>query len=487
VLAGAAVLALVVALAAAANVTLSTLSVDPYANATSQHATEVEPDSYSFGSTIVSTTQVGRFSNGGSSNIGWATSTNGGSTWTNGFLPGLTVFSTPVGPYDRASDPSVAYDAAHGVWLINSLALTGSSSVFGSAIVVNRSLNGGLTWGNAVTVRAATGGQNFDKNWIVCDNTATSPFYGRCYVEYDDAGTGNLLHMEYSTNGGATWAASSTPTQSVLGGQPVVQPNGHVVMPIDTGSESAVESFVSTDGGVNYSGPFQVASITSRRVSGTLRTPPLPSAEVDGSGAVYVVWQDCRFRIQCRSNDIVMSKSANGTTWSAVTRVPIGLTSDSQDHFIPGIAVDRSTSGATAHLAVTYYYYPGSTCSRFTCKLDVGLISSPNGGTGWSAATQLAGPMSPIWLPATTQGRMVGDYISSSYSGGLAHGFFALATAPTGAMDCATATPHCHESLTTNAAGLSQPEGGPLTSSTDHPVPDAASYLPPPGGPVTSR
>src|SRR5438270_5078282 len=64
-----------------ASVTLVQLSSDPYTNTSSQHKTEVEPDNYSFGSTIVAVTQAGRFFSGGSSNIGWATSTNGGSTW----------------------------------------------------------------------------------------------------------------------------------------------------------------------------------------------------------------------------------------------------------------------------------------------------------------------------------------------------------------------------------------------------------------------
>jgi len=160
---------------AAANVVLATISTDPYTNVDSQHATEVEPDSFSFGSTIVATTQVGRFRNGGASNIGWGRSTNGGSTWTHGFLPGLTVFSTPPGPYNRASDPAVAYDAKHNVWLINSLGLTGQSSVVGAAVVVNRSTDGGASWGGAVTVHAATAGEDLDKNWIVCDDTATSP------------------------------------------------------------------------------------------------------------------------------------------------------------------------------------------------------------------------------------------------------------------------------------------------------------------------
>src|SRR5690349_20656193 len=81
-----------VALAAVPETTVST---DPYTNNTSFHATEVEPDTFAFGKTIVGTFQVGRFSDGGASNVGWATSTDGGVTWTHGFLPSTTVFATP--------------------------------------------------------------------------------------------------------------------------------------------------------------------------------------------------------------------------------------------------------------------------------------------------------------------------------------------------------------------------------------------------------
>src|SRR5712691_8564980 len=106
------------------------LSDDPYTNPDSQHKTQLEPDTFSFGRTIVSVFQSGRyFSGGGSSNNGWATSTDGGATWSHGFPPGTTPFSTPPGPWDRATDPSVAYDAKHGIWLANSLVLKIASQV----------------------------------------------------------------------------------------------------------------------------------------------------------------------------------------------------------------------------------------------------------------------------------------------------------------------------------------------------------------------
>src|SRR5207302_6343883 len=91
------------------------ISSDPYTNTTSNHKTQVEPDTFAFGNTIVATFQSGRFFDGGGSNIGFATPTNVGASWTHGLLPSSTVFATPKVHYAQASDASVAYDAKHKV------------------------------------------------------------------------------------------------------------------------------------------------------------------------------------------------------------------------------------------------------------------------------------------------------------------------------------------------------------------------------------
>ena len=400
-----------------ANVPTKVVSLDPYTNTSSFHKSEVEPDTFSFGNTIVGVHQTGRFTDGGSSNVGYVTSTNGGSTWTHGFLPGTTVYANPPGPYDRATDPSVAYDLKHDVWMANILAMTGTT---GKAILVNRSTDGGLTFQNPVTV-AVSQGTFFDKNWITCDTWAASPFYGNCYVEWDDNGLGNLLKLYRSTDGGVNWTPSTAPGSSVIGGNPVVQPNGTVVVPIDNGFEGAVESFVSTNGGVSYTGPNTIATITAHFVNGNLRVHELPSAEVDAAGTVYVVWNDCRFRSGCAENDIVMSTSTNGTSWSSVVRIPIDPTSSTVDHFIPGLAVDKGTQGNTAHLGLTYYYYPVANCSSTTCKLTLGYVQSTDGGATWTTAVQVSGPFKNRWLPLTSQGYMVGDYMSTSFVNGKAY------------------------------------------------------------------
>ena len=409
---------------AQANVALTQISSDKYTDSQAQHRTEVEPDTFSSGSTIVSAFQVGRVFGGGSSNIGFATSSNGGATWTPGFLPGIT--GNQGGPYGQASDPSVAFDARHNVWMISSLGLSGSTV----DVLVSRSTNGGLTWSNPVI--AATGAN--DKNWTVCDDTSTSPHFGNCYTEYDITSAGDSIRMRTSTNGGASWGAALAPGGSPtgLGGQPVALPNGDVVVPYES-LNGSIRSFRSTNGGASWNSTVLVSSISHHTVRGSLRESPLPSAEADAAGAVYVTWADCRFRSGCPSNDIVLSKSTSETTWAAPTRVPIDPVTSTVDHFTPGIAVDRSTSGATARIGLTYYYYPAASCTSSTCRLDAGFISSVNGGSTWSAATQLAGPMTLSWLPNTSQGRMFGDYISTSIpAGGNAYPVLPIAGAPTG-------------------------------------------------------
>lgn len=89
-----------------AQVSLTQISSDPFTVGPGQHATEVEPDMLANGTTLVAAFQTGRISPGGATAIGWATSTDGGSTWTNGFLPGLTT-GFGGGPYNAASDAAV--------------------------------------------------------------------------------------------------------------------------------------------------------------------------------------------------------------------------------------------------------------------------------------------------------------------------------------------------------------------------------------------
>lgn len=479
VLAVAAALALLHVPGAQAAVPLTPVITDPFTNASSQHRTAVEPDTFAFGSTIVVATQSGRFFNGGASGIGYATSTDGGATWSQGTLPGITT--SGGGTYERVSDPSVAYDAAHNVWMVSTIPITAAVTV--PEVLVSRSTDGGLTFGAPITV--ATLGTGLDKNWTVCDNHPTSPFYGRCYTQFDDNSDGNRLKVSTSTDGGLTWgpALNTGNNATGLGGQPVVQPNGTVVIPAGNANVTAILAWRSTDGGASWSSTVTVSPIARHAPAGNLRSLPLPSAEVDAAGRVYVAWQDCRFRRSCKANDIVFSTSIDGLTWSPVTRVPIDATTSNVDHFIPGLGVDPQSAGATARLGLTYYFYRSTTCGKRNnpCRLEVGYVQSGDGGATWSAPTDLAGPFDISLTPNTSQGRMVGDYISTSWVGGRAYSAFAVAAVPAvgDAFDQAIYVP---------TGGAAPPVGAAVTTAGgEQPVPGAASDHAAPASPIRTH
>lgn len=442
------------------------ISSDPYTNSSSQHKTQVEPDVYSFGSIVVSTFQSGRFFDGGASNIGWATSHNGGATWTHGFLPGTTVYATPPGPYPRVSDPSVAYDPKHGVWIISLLGIVNPST--GPVdVIASRSTDGGLTWSNPVVVNNS--GDFNDKNWTTCDTWKSSPFYGNCYTEFDDPSRNNLVQMSTSTDGGLTWGPAKTTADHalVIGGQPVVQPNGDVIVPITVFKNhfnvANVSAFRSTDGGKSWSKTIKITAFDIFGEPSNIRNGlGLVSAQVDASGTVYVVWADCRFENNCSANDIVMTTSKDGIAWSPVQLIPIDPVGSGVDHFLPGIGVRRFQG--QAHLGLVYYYYPNANCSTDTCVLDIGFISSENGGSSWSQAERLAGPFKLTWLAITNQGYMAGDYMATTIvPDDDAVPVFMVAQKPDTGTKCTTGVV-CHEATYTTPEDALLIKGGTITS-----------------------
>ena len=226
------------------------LSTDKFHDSASEHRTEVEPDTFAWGTTIVSTFQVSRVYAHGGADIGFATSTDGGKTWTSGYLPGLTV-NYKGGSLASASDPAVIYDVKHSVWLIAALAIPPNPD-YGKALSISRSVDG-IHWSKPVIVDQSP---RDDKNWITCDNTTISPYYGNCYTEWDEPDSNDEIFMSTSTDGGLTWGGAKTTADQALGigGQPLVQPNGTVVVPIEgLNGNGGIVAFTSSNGGKSWS------------------------------------------------------------------------------------------------------------------------------------------------------------------------------------------------------------------------------------------
>ncbi|MGI8479347.1 MAG: hypothetical protein ACR2M2_05750 [Gaiellaceae bacterium] len=393
------------------------LSRDPYTGPDAQHESEVEPDSLTVGRTTVATFQVGRRFSGAADNVGFAVSSDDGRTWRSGLLPGLTRASLPAGPNERASDPVVAYDAVNRVWLIATLALEGQIT----RLTVSRSSDG-FTWGTPVTAIEDTSpnGITFDKNWIACDNGRSSPHLGRCYLVYTDTLRSDRLAAITSTDGGTTWSAPvGIPVTDAVGAFPVIRPSGELVV-VYLWSGSRLGSSLSTDGAASFGPPAVIAELQVRSIRG-LRLFPLPSADVDPSGRVWITWHDCRFSSGCAQNSVVVATSVDGRTWTAPARV-----TTRRDAFLPAIGIHP----ASGRVAIVYHVVRPA-------GIDVELVESGAGTPGQPAAFPTprrlsAQTMRPEWSPNTVSGRMLADYLSVHYAGDRPLAVWILASEPVG-------------------------------------------------------
>ena len=404
--------------------TVTLAATDPVTDTTVQNQTIVEPVTASYGNTVVVTYQAGRYASqaSGAMGVGYATSTDGGRTWTSGLLPGTTTVAPVPGAYVRAVNMVVAHDDAHGVWIVTSHAyvFNGTSWVY-DAVMVSRSFDG-LTWDTPIFLQQ---GLQPDKGWITCDNQPTSPYYGRCYLidASHAAGPGNnKILASTTTDGGATWSApvGTTTNQQAYDVDPVVRPDGSVVVLATQTTGSKLVTFRSVDGGQTWSDPTQITTIGVHSLSSggvSMRTTSKPAATVDAAGRVYVTWYDCRFRTACTNNDIVWIWSDDGVAWSAVQRVDVDPLASTTEHFVAGIGVTPGTSGATAQITLMFYEM-NANCTPSTCLIDAVTTTSSNGGSTWAPVSRLnAVSWRAYWMAMTTLGRMVADYHTIAYVG----------------------------------------------------------------------
>jgi hypothetical protein len=365
-----------------------------------QHATIVEPDSAGFGTTVVAAFQVGRVQGGGAGTIGWASSRDSGRTWQSGTLPGV----------GHASDPTVAYDARHGVWLIVTLGITNGPT----SLDVSRSTNG-RAWSRAVPALAKPS-EAFDKEFVFCDNGAASPRRGTCYLAYTDLATESIA-LTSSTDGGVTWSAPTIVSRrgDVVDGLPAALPDGRVVVAWLDGR--TIFAARSSNGGSSFDTPAPVAVLSTAPVPG-LRAPPLPALDVDRNGRLLLAWPDCRFRTGCSGNDIVLSTSADGATWTPPARVTTG----SASYVTVGLGADGASNG----IVVSSQAVPSGTTGALGAAAAVS-----RDGTTWSPTRRLdARTMRLSWLPTTTSAAFLGDYVAASWAGGRPLAIVPIASPP---------------------------------------------------------
>ena len=155
--------------------------------------------------------------------------------------------------------------------------------------------------------------------------------------------------MSTSTDGGLTWGPRRLPAGSPRPRRPAGRPAERERRRPVRRERRAIRSFRSTDGGEHAGGR---GARRERQPAQRRRRPPHVAAAL-GRGRRRRARSTSSGRTAAsgraaRRTTSSCSTSTDGVTWSAVTRVPIDATTSGVDHFIPGIAVDRATSGSDA-------------------------------------------------------------------------------------------------------------------------------------------
>lgn len=383
--------------------------------------------------------QAGRIAPAGDADNGWATTKDGGQTWTYGTL-GLTTFTGGV--YARASDAVVAFGPDNYVYA-NSLVLAEGQSTAG--LTVNVSSDGGTTWGRPVTILYDGVGGN-DKNWIVVDNgNGAGHHRGRVYVVWDRIAP---VVAAYSDDHGSTWNTCGGLGCVIYAGQglgslPFVAPNGdlnvifttlaHPLPPAVLAGNVEFEDIaqvdkivmstafgagtVPTGGPLVFGPPITVAGVDSPAVRGQRAGDGIPTAAADPrTGKLFVAWNSGRFR-KDKVSDIILTSSSNGIDWSPAVRVNGGAKDDYLNRWCPMLAV-----GDDGKVRVAYRQRQEESFSFagfYTTDVDTMYQESVDGGRTFGAPLQVDQVTSNMHFGAVSRGGVfLGDYDQMATAGG---------------------------------------------------------------------
>jgi hypothetical protein len=354
--------------------------------------------------------QEGRFTNGGARALTYALSKNGGRTWIEALVPGLTRASG--GTFEKASDPWVAYGPGGRAYYCS---LLFNETNPDNGIYVSVSQNGGRSWGPPVAVHTGDIRNFDDKQAVVVDNYADSPYRGRIYVGWDTvitnaAGTAVMQQVErmaWSGNGGASYspAVDLESDGMNIGVIPLVGPGGvvHAVWAHMDNNQSPIvlHASRSEDGGVTWSEPVQIAQMQVASVPFQRTGDILPTVAIDPrTGRLYVAWMDGRFASGV--SQVALSRSDDGgRTWSAPQRVSDGP--GNAPSFTPALAVSGD-----GRVAVSYYSLRNDPSRQFL--VDLYAVTSKD-GVSFGGSRRASSTSFDVRFAAVAQELFLGDYM----------------------------------------------------------------------------
>lgn len=295
------------------------------------------------------------------------TSFDGGKTWKNVVLPGLTYQTGATGALsdmDSAGDPAIAFGPNNTVYYAN---LVFSRLNDASGIVVSISKDGGLTWGQPAIVHTdgvdANGNPldtNYfnDKEWIGADPNSGTVYVTWTHFTYDQSGDylESPIVFSKSSDFGASWSSMGTVSSTLAsftgpglapynqGSYPQVGRNGELYVAYEgtfcqtlacdqPGDHDAVavakstnggQSFTNTEVDIDYDFPTNYDVGRSTLTGENFRINSYPSFAVDNrTGRLYITWADDRNgQYDANGNsiktngDVFVASSSNGIQWT---------------------------------------------------------------------------------------------------------------------------------------------------------------------------
>jgi hypothetical protein len=397
---------------------------------------------------VIAAYQQDRWSNGASRGVYASVLHNG--VWVQVAIPGTSICAG--GPrYPRATDPWVSFSPDGTAYYCTLSTSAGNLS----AILVNRSTDGGLTWSAPTVLIDEDDPDNFnDKNSLTADPLDSrfafaiwdrSRFPSDKRFDHTLAGTPRSLRSDAffsrTTDGGATWEpahAIFAPNANEFGiGHQiaVVRAGPHAGRLVDAftlfhGSGSnkkgqEIALLISDDHGATWSAPVTVTKtlpgfVTDPDDGTVLRTEDIiPAIAAGPAGELYLTWQEAT--LAPSGSAIAMSKSTDGgLTWSAQRRIN---TRPDVQAFTPAIAVLGDGT-----VGVTHYDLRFNTPDPATLPTDLWFLHSHDGGVTWTETRVTPTSFDHKRAPFA-RGLFLGDYQGLAARAGTFIGAYGVTTA----------------------------------------------------------
>ncbi len=364
--------------------------------------------------------------------MGVYSTTDGGLTWLNQFLPNSSSWN------DLAYDPSIAFDRFGTAYFLCGRSANDGTPQPQNDVALFQSSDHGQTWQwksdvFADTVLFGSADTLADKYYLTIDVNPASPYRDRMYAVWVDYGQNDphpRIVSSHSSDGGSSWSHRVYLTNPGFFTAPIpaVAPDGTLLVTFTQYWDStAIWIAHSADGGASFSTPGvfgtykNLATPTPNDNNGyeTLGTDTdlvminsfasvAVSAAGPHKGLAYVCW--CGKGID-NIPHVWLSMSDDAKTWSMPKIVDIDLVPNAYSRYFSWIATDPQSGD----VGIDYYVSPNGPSSILS---DLYMEHSTDGGTTF-AARQISSLSSSLSVkegaPRQPEGHtlwFIGDYIN---------------------------------------------------------------------------